>query len=105
MAILEIHEINQAYSHLKDCKENLASHTENVTTRSLELEKVKAIALSNGTVQGKNETERKAALLLLFEKQTHELEEAERVYRDARLYVEIAELEVKRVETLVRWLK
>ena len=103
--MLNVDEITTAYRVLQENKVIYASALETSTGLDVELERAKANALANGTVQGKNDTERKAALNTLFSDEIHALEMAEIETRHARLDVELAELEVKRIETLVRWLK
>lgn len=97
--------IHDAYGNLAQAKVSYADALERSLAMDASLEKSKAIALNDGTVIGKNETERKAALSTLFAARIAELEAAERETRSARVEVELAEIEVKRVETLVRWLK
>lgn len=97
--------INDAYENLGECKSAYANALEKSLELSAALEKAKAIALSDGTIQGKNDTERKAAVYTQFSDFIECVEEAERITRAARLDVELAEIEVKRVETLIRWLK
>ena len=97
--------ITEAYDGLTVAKVAYAESLEKSLTLETALEKEKAAALSDGTIQGKNDTERKAAVNLRFAEAITALEDAARATRAARLEVELAEIEVKLVETLVRFLK
>lgn len=103
--MLTVQDITDAYELLKLNKERYSRALVKSTLLDAELEARKATALASGAVQGKNEAERKAALLVQFEKHIAHLSQAEAETADARLGCEIAEIEVKRIETLVRWLK
>lgn len=102
---IDLNVISDAYEAMATAKVGYNDALEKSLHLNSVLEKEKAVALSNGTVQGKNDTERKAAVGLLFAGLIANVEDAERDTRTARLDVELAEIEVKRIETMIRWLK
>ena len=97
--------INDAYRDMQARKIAYAEALQVSSNADTELERTKSIALANGTIQGKNDTERKAAIAVLFEVEIANLAILENKTAQERLSLDLAEIEVKRVETLVRWLK
>lgn len=102
---LDTQEITEAYKKLQEKKYIYAVALEISTSLDAQLETKKAQAILDGTIQGKNETERKAHMALVFASDLGDLDEKQAETRAARLAYELAEIEVKRIETLVRWLK
>lgn len=100
---LDTQEITEAYKKLQEKKYIYAVALEISTSLDAQLETKKAQAILDGTIQGKNETERKAHMALVFASDLGDLDEKQAETRAARLAYELAEIEV--IETLVRWLK
>lgn len=78
--------------------------TEEAATANAELEQAKARALYDGLIDGKNAEQREAAaraLLPVFYEQQETFATAQ---RETRLHLELAKIDVEKVEALLRWM-
>ena len=99
---MEPHEITVAYQYLIESTKDYAANSEHVIETKAELDKNIAMAYANGSVQGKNQSERDGWIAQNFEKQTKALEVAQSDERKAKLQLDIARIEVEKVRALLR---
>jgi hypothetical protein len=85
-------------------KLDLAKTADHVATLKHALEFAKAQAIDTGEIVGKNAEMREARVRLTFAEQYDELHRAEREYYQARVQHDIAELELRETQTLIRML-
>ena len=95
-------DIYTAYEELAKAHKTVYLHGERAIEAKAELELKKAEALVSGSVVGKNQQARDAALRGLLAPQHASLEIAEADSRAARLELDLARAQVSRVQALLR---
>ena len=94
--------INTAYSILAEKKQALADKAEKVIEFTYKLETKKAVALQDGTIEGKNAEIRDAVAREFLKIEYDDLKLAEYDESVARVEFDIAQFEVSRVQALLR---
>lgn len=100
-----VEQVNKAFDHLKDRRDNLFTASENVIGAKLSLELAKAGALLSGKIDGKNAEIRDAQVAALVKLETENVKLYEMNERASRFQYEIAQLELERVKMLLRILE
>lgn len=95
----------QAFSNQKDARAVLFSAAENVNKAVLDLETAKFVAISNGTIDGKNAEIREGQLKSFLNHQYAKVETAQQIERGARYAMDQANMEVDHVKTIIRILE
>jgi hypothetical protein len=97
-------EITAVYNRLSSARQVYGLAAELATTRKSELEIMKAGALADGLIEGKNAELREAACRQMFPNQYLSCEDADTELRDRKLALDLAQIEVDRVHDLIRYL-
>ena len=100
--MLNLDEITIVYQQVASAKEALHDIGEMVINAEMALEAAKAVAISTGEINGKNQAQRDANIAIMFADQIAELERLQKDHRQAKLDHELALLELSRIKMLMR---
>ena len=100
--MLDEKNVHEVYTNLYNAKEKYAEASEKFINLKFTLNVLKAEATQNGEIDGKNADAREASARSLLKENYDALDKAEIEERKMRHSLDLANLEVERVKTLLR---
>ena len=101
---MDTEKINKAYDELRIAKSNHYKAAFQYALARADLENEKAAALRDGRIDGKNAELREAVARELFPKIYGRLEKLDELQREARFILDVAQIEVDRLDMIIRYL-
>ena len=100
--LIKVSTIEIAFSDMVESKKEHYRTAEKLANAKAELEKQKLIGLADGTIDGKNAELREASAREKLADLYANAEKAEAAEREARLNLDISQIEVDRLKTILR---